>query len=504
MQNVSCPSCGGPVSFRSPTSVMAVCGFCRCTLLKDAEAVRDQGTMSEVLKDYSPIQIGTSGEFDDCGFTVIGRIQLRYPEGMWNEWYVLFSDGGSAWLSDASGSYALTRERGLQEAPPAFEKLKPGQSHQINGTRYTVSDVRTAECTGGQGELPFTVGKGWKVRAADLRNESEFVTLDYSDEEQSRAYLGQTVTLEKLRCQLLRDRDQIDESVSRYEQNVRSLNCPACGASTRFVPGATIHLSCAGCQAQVDTSGEVAEVLKAGQKVENISLSLPLGHELAISEKTYTVIGAMRRCDNHGNRWTEYLLHHPGGGFLWQVETKDGWMRGAVCEKWPDWDGDKTALLGSEPFEHSCEYKASVTFAVGAFNWRVRVGDSNRVMQFVLGEMELTAEINNHEMTWSLMKKFGPEPTESTSAVSVATGSVEEEPEVKLVPIAQTFIVLLVVVNMLPMVGNFMETLLPMVLLVAAIYFPASIHDSSNESESDKRDSVWDRIGDDEQDDSDD
>jgi len=74
MQKVSCPSCGAEVSFRSAASVMAVCEYCHSTLLKDAESVKDIGKMSDVLEDYSPLQINTSGEYQGKHFTVVGRI----------------------------------------------------------------------------------------------------------------------------------------------------------------------------------------------------------------------------------------------------------------------------------------------------------------------------------------------------------------------------------------------------------------------------------------------
>ncbi|MDB5842204.1 MAG: hypothetical protein JWQ23_4156 [Herminiimonas sp.] len=75
---------------------MAVCGYCKTTVLKDADSARHMGRMSEVLEDYSPLRIGTSGSFGGKGFTVIGRIQLRYPAGLWSEWQVLFDDGEAA------------------------------------------------------------------------------------------------------------------------------------------------------------------------------------------------------------------------------------------------------------------------------------------------------------------------------------------------------------------------------------------------------------------------
>ena len=81
MQQVACPGCGAPVQFKSAASVMAVCEFCKTTLLKDATSVRDLGKMSEVLEDYSPLQIGTSGQFAGRGFSLIGRIQLQREAG---------------------------------------------------------------------------------------------------------------------------------------------------------------------------------------------------------------------------------------------------------------------------------------------------------------------------------------------------------------------------------------------------------------------------------------
>src|SRR3954467_10179761 len=111
MQHVACPSCGAQVAFKSHASVMAVCEFCKTTILKDADSVKDMGRMSDVLEDYSPIQIGTSGSLGGKSWTGIGRIQLRYAAGLWNEWYLMFDSGETAWLGDFSGLYTLTVEK---------------------------------------------------------------------------------------------------------------------------------------------------------------------------------------------------------------------------------------------------------------------------------------------------------------------------------------------------------------------------------------------------------
>jgi hypothetical protein len=85
MQTVNCPGCGAEVRFRSSAAVMAVCEYCHSTLLREADQVRDIGKMSAV-EDYSPLQIGTSGIWPNDGkgqgFTLVGRLQLRYDAGL--------------------------------------------------------------------------------------------------------------------------------------------------------------------------------------------------------------------------------------------------------------------------------------------------------------------------------------------------------------------------------------------------------------------------------------
>src|SRR4051812_35173734 len=129
MQIVSCPSCGAEVKFRSHAAVCAVCEFCRATVVKDAGAVKDLGKMSSVLEDFTPIQIGTAGVLGGRNFSVIGRIQLRYSAGMWNEWFLLFDDTSTSWLGDSSGLYTITTERPAEGPLPSFAEIVPGQPY---------------------------------------------------------------------------------------------------------------------------------------------------------------------------------------------------------------------------------------------------------------------------------------------------------------------------------------------------------------------------------------
>jgi uncharacterized protein (DUF983 family) len=314
MQIVSCPSCGAQVQFRSHASVVAVCEFCRATVMKDADAVKDLGKMSSVLEDFTRIQIGTAGVLGGRNFSVVGRIQLRYSAGMWNEWFLLFDDTATGWLGDSSGLYTVTTEAKADGALPDFADIEPGKLYTIAGQRYTASEKRSAQCIGGQGELPFRLGEGWQARVADFRAGAAFVTLDYSDADTPALYNGVSVTLEEMKCQLLRDDEQIKASAGKYRGKLDALECPSCGTAIKYLPGVTTSLVCPSCQAQLDAAGPQAQILAQGEKVERVLTTIPLGAEAKINGVDYQVIGAMVRADDEQAQWTEYLLYNTRAG----------------------------------------------------------------------------------------------------------------------------------------------------------------------------------------------
>ena len=404
MQNVSCPSCGAPVEFRSHTSVMAVCEFCRASVVKDADAVRDLGKMSEVLEDYSPIQIHAEGVHAGRRFSVIGRIQLRYADGFWNEWYLLFDDGAPGWLGDASGQFMLTLPQPNDWTRwPAFAEVRPGQSYLVGDGHYTAADRREADCIGGQGELPFRVGPGWKARVADFRRERQFLTLDYSDGDKPLLYKGFAVTLPELTFQLLRDDEQIKASAGKYRGRVESLLCPACGTAIGYLPGMASNLVCPACATRLDAATPQVQVLAKGEQLEKRAMTLPLGAIAKIGDKAYRVLGAMVRVDDEGSEWSEYLMFTPKGEFFWLVETDEGWSRAAVLDGWPQPAGPDalSVSLDKIAYRRQVDYQAQVVHVIGAFNWRVARGDLVRVVEFERGTATLAAELTADEMAWT-------------------------------------------------------------------------------------------------------
>jgi hypothetical protein len=437
---------------------MAVCEFCRATVVKDLDAVRDLGKMSEVLEDYSPFQLGTAGSVGGRSFTLVGRIQLRYASGIWNEWFLLFDDGANGWLGDSSGRYVLTTERPLGASWPAFEMIRPGREVELEAGRFVAAEKRVARCIGGQGELPFRVGEGWEARVADLRQGSAFVTLDYSDGDKPVLYAGSAVTIEQMQCQLLRDDEAIKASAGRYRGMTASLSCPQCGAAVDFVPGVTPNVVCRSCAAELDAATPAVQVLRAGERAGEHAFTIPLGATGTVGSQKVRVLGAMVRADDEGNRWSEYLLYSPRAGFSWLVETDEGWWRAEVLDVWPTEAGTSAVRLDGAAYTHLYDYTAKVELALGAFNWKVAAGDTVRVSEYQQGQVRLASELSLEELTWSRSSPVAYDQVRAWFGLSSQAVHAPPTPVAARASVgAQTgkFLIWLCCLNLVPLVLNF-------------------------------------------------
>lgn len=210
-REVACPGCGAAVKFVSTASLLAVCGYCRATLLRRDLDVERIGTMAQLIADATLLQLGAEGIYRSTPFAVVGRVQVRYAEGGWNEWYLIFDDGRSGWLGEASGEYTISFPAPLDGPAPAWEALRAGGTLTLGATTYEIADVRRARVVGGEGELPFRIDAGYETAAADLRTDTaRFATLDYSDADAGtppRLYVGEVVDFTALALRGLRELD---------------------------------------------------------------------------------------------------------------------------------------------------------------------------------------------------------------------------------------------------------------------------------------------------------
>ena len=401
---VNCPSCGAPVVFRSAASLLAVCEFCDSTLVRHDQDVEDIGKMAQLAEDRSPLQLGSEGKYQGVGFALVGRLQLRYERGLWNEWYLLFDDQRTGWLSEANGEYVLTFPVAADEPLPLFDKLVAGQRLSLLGRAWTVSNVERAECVAGEGELPFRVAGGYAVPTVDLRSGKAFATLDYS-ESPPLLFVGEAVALDHLRFSNLRQADPL----AMRQLDARTFRCPGCGSALSARSADILSVGCASCGAVIDTADKSHRLASAAMALEsgNFVPQLALGSKGVFEGKALEVIGYMvRACRSDGQTfdWEEYLLVDEQGGYRWLVQEQGHWNLVDVLADPPllPRQADRPVSWRGQEFRHfSTTREAEVIYVIGEFNWRVRRGDRQEVIDYVAPPQMLSCERSANDLSWS-------------------------------------------------------------------------------------------------------
>ncbi len=401
--SANCPSCGAPVVFKSSASFHCVCEFCRSTLVRHGGNLENLGRMADLLEDASPLQLGTEGRYRGVHFAVVGRIQLRYESGLWNEWHLLFDDMRGGWLSDANGEYVVTFLTPPGATLPGFATLMPNDELKLAGRDFIVTDLEEALCISGEGELPFAFGAGYPAQLADLRTtgeaESAFASIDYS-ETPPLFFVGESLPFESFAFANLRGAEMVKAA------GVKALQCPRCGSAITLHDKAVQSVACPSCLTVLEPADDSLRILQQATAARPVEPLIALGSVGKFLGKDWIVIGFQQRvitAEGIDYPWQEFLLHHPQEGFRWLVESTGHWSWVSPVTKPPRYHtGLPLTIYNGEMYTRYSAGSAETRYVIGEFIWKVQVGETWEVTDFIAPPKMLSREASHTESTWSL------------------------------------------------------------------------------------------------------
>lgn len=385
-----CPNCGAPLSFASAASASAVCSFCKSTLLRDGETLKKIGHSAELFEDYSPLQLGASGRYQGEAFSLLGRQQIAYEGGSWNEWHALFDNGRSGWLSEDNGRFVFGFASPTKEPAPDATGLKLDQSLVLAGQSWRVAALTQARVAAAEGELPEPPSALPGFLVAELRSSrDEVATLEYSVAP-PRLSIGRPVRLADLAMQGLRQDSSKDLKAKGWA-------CPNCGAALTPRLDSAKSIVCTQCKSVVDISGSPAEALPYYAQENALEPLLAMGSQGRLpldaggQALPWQVVGYQERYslpmagddDEEQSYWREYLLFNRTEGFAFLVDSEAGWSLVRPLTGAPARSSTDRVRWKAQEFRRQESYRARVSHVLGEFYWQVRREDEALVSDYV-------------------------------------------------------------------------------------------------------------------------
>jgi uncharacterized protein DUF4178 len=373
--------------------MLAVCPHCSSLVARGDRKLEDLGKVAALVETDSPLALDVTGRFQGTPFRIVGRVQYRHQlGGVWDEWLAAFDDGRWGWLAQAQGRFYLTFRRKLAKdvVIPPYEDLELGQRFTIPAfARLVISEIGEADFVSAQGEIPFVVTPGEKLRYADLSaGGGKFATLDYS-EERPLVFVGEELTLSELGIEV-GPREEEPRQIAAIH-----VACPKCGGSLDLrAPDETQRVVCPFCNSLLDVKEGNLEYLKSLDAVKYQPV-IPLGAVGHIQDSDYTVIGFMRRSVKYDITyyWQEYLLYHPRRGFRWLVHSDNHWSLvrpvppGEIKQERAD-----RPRFEDRTFRLFADGNSTVVQVLGEFYWKVEVGENVHFQDFIRPPQILSRE----------------------------------------------------------------------------------------------------------------
>jgi len=369
--------------------------------VRDGDTLSRIGKMAEVFEDYSPLQVMATGIVDGKTFTLVGRLQYRGETGTWTEWIALFDDGAQAVLAEDNGSYVFSRPADFGREVPPPDALRVGASTAAFGKTWSIASNLDVALISAQGEMPKMPPLGTTFRMAELRStDGEVLSIDYGSTPPIVSR-GRSVQLDRLQMKGLRED-------AAKEQKARQFSCPNCGAPVEVQLASSKTITCPSCKSIIDLTQGIGGELRHAAQDEPVEPTIPLGATGQLQGVQWQVVGFQHRMghepgdEDEAFGWSEYLLYNRQRGFIFLVDSEEGWSIVKPTTGAPSLSPNKlSAVYLGQGYPLLYAYEAETNYVAGEFYWPVERGQKTFNRDFAKGSNLLSMEETPREVTWS-------------------------------------------------------------------------------------------------------
>ena len=380
-RQLRCPNCGGEHTLVNPGITMLVCEFCKTVVYWDDETALRTGSQSILPEADTRLFMHATGTLSGKRYDVAGHLRYDHGRGTWDEWYLQLEDGSVAWLSEDGRQLSLELPVRLDAAVPPAGQLQLGQAVSLEQVVYSVREVGSATCVGGEGQLPFTLLPGEQYPYADVAtmDGARFATLEYDNDPGTAptAFAGQVLD----HSQLTVDDERPPSTAGSHEgQHIR---CPNCNGPLEVAPGREVETKvCEYCGAQNDLTGAAAVVMGVNPQGYDPGFYFEIGQPCQFNGQGYEVCGRMLYEDDEGYQAKEYLLHNAEVGYLWLAEEQNHFLLNSPTHEAPQADPfrmipKQPVQVGQQVFRFFEAGRSRLVYVDGSLPWLARTGDLN-------------------------------------------------------------------------------------------------------------------------------
>lgn len=410
-RQLRCPNCGGEHTLVNPGITMLVCDFCKTAVFWDKDMVLKMGTQSILPEDDTRLHMHATGKLDGRPFEVMGHVRYDHGRGSWDEWYLMLADGSEAWLSEDERKLSLERPIRPDGPLPGPAQLRVGQSIALAGAAFTIREVGTATCVGGQGQLPFTILPGERYPYADLASldGTRFATLEYDQAGSPTCFVGQVLGHGQITVD-----DERPPSTAGAKEG-RHIKCPNCDAPQEVPADREVEtLVCPFCGAQNDLTGAEARVMGLNPQGYDPGFSFEIGQAGTFEGTVHEVCGRMLYEDEEGYQTREYLLYNKDAGYLWLAEENHHFVLNKPTQKAPRQDPFRLAPkqgvdIGGTLFRFYEQGLSRLVYVDGALPWLARTGEATQYADLIAPPRMFCVETDGKEVEYFEGQYLTPE-----------------------------------------------------------------------------------------------